>query len=385
MIKKILIYCLFICFSTCTIQEKQTKSKMKILFVLERFPWFTKTIILNQMIGLLNFGHEVYVYAEEGMDPKKASNIINTYDIYNRMYYQKLPPNLESFNIIICQYGMLAKSWIQLKKTHNLKAKFIVFFRGGDVSTDRHVKRYEYDEVFDQADLLLPICDYFKYLLIRMGADSKKIFVQYSGVNCERFTAKKKSFESSDCLHIISVNRLAEEKATLDVLKALKVLIDDGENVHYTIVGEGPDRKKIETYIKQHDLDDHVDLIGWANHDALTKLLQTADVFVLPSVVPRRGSAEAIPNAIKEAMLMGLPVIATYHGGNAELISHKINGLLVPERDVDSLVDAFSYLIQNPSCWASLVEKAQKKVKAMFCMHKLNNLLEKRCYNVLGW
>ena len=205
------------CFYTVYGERKTKQTKMKILFVVDKFPWFTKVVILNQVMGLLDRKHDVHVYADSGMKPYEVSDVVKKYNLYKRTYYQELPPNLESFDLIVCQYGTLAKPWIKLKKTHNLKAKFVVFYRGGDVSTDRHVRRYECDEVFDQADLILPICDYFKYLLMRLGCNPNKIFVQYSGVDCERFAQKVQTFKSSGCLRIISVNRLFEEKTTLDV------------------------------------------------------------------------------------------------------------------------------------------------------------------------
>lgn len=71
---------------------------------------------------------------------------------------------------------------------------------------------------------------------------------------------------------------------------------------------------------------------GWAKTEDIIKELNTSDIFVLPSVTAQDGDQEGIPNALKEAMAVGLPVIATDHAGNSELIDHMQSGILVEEK-----------------------------------------------------
>ena len=115
--------------------------------------------------------------------------------------------------------------------------------------------------------------------------------------------------------------------------------------------------------------------MGWNSHDAIVKLLHKSHIFVLPSITAQNGTEEGIANALKEAMLSGLPVVTTYHGGNIELIDDR-TGLLVPQRDVDLLVKSIECLITQPEKRRTFGRAGRKKVLKMFDSKKLNQQLE---------
>src|SRR5579872_5831732 len=100
-------------------------------------------------------------------------------------------------------------------------------------------------------------------------------------------------------------------------------------NVEFLIVGDGPERANLEKLIKSLNLQNHVILCGWKTQEEVIELLNESHIFVLPSIKSADGNEEGIPNALKEAMAMGLPVIATFHAGNNELIRDGITGYLV--------------------------------------------------------
>lgn len=344
---------------------------LRILFIIEKFPWHTKAILFNQMKGLEARGHTVEVFTYRGLSPYEVDQEYLDYKIFDKIYYGEMPL-LDNFDVVVCQYGNLGKEYIKLKKIlPNKKPKFVTFFRGGDITTDRHMMLGGYDELLAESDLLVPICKYFKHKLIILGCDPKKIVVHYSPINCKRFNPVKFKSRFNEKVRIISVNRLEEEKAVDIVIKAIKKVLMEYDNVEYIIVGNGTLRKELEDLIRANKLEGYVRLVGWKTQEEIKTLLSSAHLLILASVTPFRGNQEAIPNVVKEAMLMRIPVIATHHGGIWELIEDGLTGFLVPERSVDEMASKILYTIKNYHTLEPLVEKAAEKARSMFDMEKL--------------
>ena len=129
---------------------------------------------------------------------------------------------------------------------------------------------------------------------------------------------------------------------------AILQIIGDGEIPAYT---DFTDRLQISGVVsfmgKQHDLG---------------KYYAAADVFVLPS---RR---EGMPNALMEAMLYGVPSVATDISGCRDLISNNVNGILVPPKDPVLLAAGISYLLSNPGIAKTLGERGRETIVGNFNM-----------------
>jgi glycosyltransferase involved in cell wall biosynthesis len=102
--------------------------------------------------------------------------------------------------------------------------------------------------------------------------------------------------------------------------------------VRLAIIGDGPERARVEAAVVEHGLDGRVWISG--ERADVPAILRRLDCFVLPSV------AEGISNTILEAMATGLPVVATRVGGNPELLEDGLTGSLVPPSDPESLAKA---------------------------------------------
>jgi len=143
------------------------------------------------------------------------------------------------------------------------------------------------------------------------------------------------------------------------------------------VVGEGALRGELERLIGELGVGAHVRLLGWRSHDEVIRLCGSAHLMVAPSVTAANGDQEGIPNAVKEAMALGLPVVATRHSGIPELVEDGVSGLLVPERDVDALADRLAYLIDHGDAWATMARAGRAVVEADFDIEKLNDSLER--------
>ncbi len=155
---------------------------------------------------------------------------------------------------------------------------------------------------------------------------------------------------------IISAGRLAEEKQFGILIKAFSILHKNYPDWSLTIWGEGPERESLERLIQLEGLEKSVVLPGTTQQ--LFNELSKASIFALTS------RFEGMPNALCEAMGLGLAVVATdCLTGPRELIDDKKDGFLVPVDDIEALVKALKTLIQDESLRKEFGQRAAEKMK----------------------
>lgn len=140
---------------------------------------------------------------------------------------------------------------------------------------------------------------------------------------------------------IVSVGRLLPQKNQKMLIKAFSKVHRSYPDYELVIYGEGPERNKLEGTIKELHLEKAVTLAG--RNKNIFEALLTAEMFVLSS------DFEGMPNALMEAMSVGLPVISTRVSGADEIIVNGKNGLLIDCGDEDGLSNAMMTYISNPS------------------------------------
>jgi glycosyltransferase involved in cell wall biosynthesis len=136
---------------------------------------------------------------------------------------------------------------------------------------------------------------------------------------------------SDDTVRLISVMRLNAKKRPLklvDLMRALNARLPKDRSVRLTIVGDGPERARLQRAIARHGLNDQIQIVGRRTQPEIRELLAASDVFVLPTV------RESFGIAALEARCAGLPVAAMKESGVASLIEHRREGLLA-ESDVE--------------------------------------------------
>ncbi len=116
-------------------------------------------------------------------------------------------------------------------------------------------------------------------------------------------------------------------------------------------------------------------------HEDVVKNLETSHICLMPSVTAEDGNQEGIPNVLKEAMAMGLPVVSTRHAGIPELVQDGVSGYLVAERDSTALATALLQLIERPQQWGAMGQAGRVMIEKEFAVDgnyaKLESLLEK--------
>lgn len=158
---------------------------------------------------------------------------------------------------------------------------------------------------------------------------------------------------------LIFVNRLAPQKDPLTLVKAIR----DLPSVKLMMVGDGSLRSEVERFIHDNGLASRVILTGkrWD----IPNLLAASDVFVFSS------RWEGLPYAIIEAMVAGLPVVATRVGGVPELVEDGITGFLVPPKDPKALAEAIQKLLDDPDLRCRMGQAGRKKALKEFTLERM--------------
>ena len=334
------------------------KKKLNILVVVGHFPVVSEVFVLNQVTGLIDRGHNVELFALGKSSNSVMHYAVVKYDLLNKITYGTITKSmLKKFDIILCQFGTLGKQFAEFKKKYDLKAKLVTCFRGCDTSYVLRRQKNAYAHLFEIGDLFLPVCECFKQKLISVGASVEKTIVQHSAIDCSLFQFKDRTIPGRGTIQIMTASRLVPKKGHVYMLRALVHIVKKYPNTHYTIIGSGRLKAQLYQLVQQLGLASYVQFIGAVPHNELVNILDKADLFVLPSVVDSQGDSEGIPNALKEAMVTGIPVISTYHSGIPELIQHNHSGLLVPEKDALALSESVMYAIENPMVCKIMAKK----------------------------
>lgn len=354
---------------------------LKILCILDTFPVLSQTFVLNQITGLIDRGHDVHIYANRKGNQTLAQSSVKEYNLVERTYYSSMPENL-NVDLVLCQFEQFFRLYKNLKSRYHIKTKKVITFIR-DIKVTTEITPQD-QELFQECDYLLPVCHYLKKILIQKGCEARKIIVQHSAIDCERFTSVTRPSPQQRPIHIVTTAALNEKKGLEYAIQAIALVRKKYPDITYTIVGEGHRRQALRELIISLHAQDIIHLVGQRTHTELAQILDTAHLFMLPSVISKSGYVEGIANALKEAMSMRIPTIATYHSGNAELITHGVSGLLVPERDVLALARSIEHLIEHPEIWPAMGKAAREKVEAEFETDRENDRLVQVFNTILG-
>src|SRR3989440_6688420 len=161
---------------------------------------------------------------------------------------------------------------------------------------------------------------------------------------------------------VLFVGRLVERKGVSHLVDAVSQLLP-GADVRLVIVGDGPERARIEARVRERGLDGRVAVRGQVSDAELQAAYAGADAFVLPAVVDRRGDTEGLGVVLLEAMNHRVPVIASAIGGITDIVEDGVSGLLVPPGDAPALAAALARFARAPEVAAGLGEAGYRPLR----------------------
>jgi phosphatidylinositol alpha-mannosyltransferase len=181
-----------------------------------------------------------------------------------------------------------------------------------------------------------------------------------NGVNLNEFSPKGEKFKEflDGKLNLLFVGRIEERKGLIYLLKAFEILKRKYQNLRLIVVGEGPERKNCEDFVKEKNLKDVV-FLGELKGKELFKIYRTGHIFCAPSIF-----GESFGLVILEAMASGLPFVAFANDGyKSWLKGKKGEKFLVPPKNYVLLAKKIEILIKNPQKRKELSLWGQKEAK----------------------
>jgi glycosyltransferase involved in cell wall biosynthesis len=191
---------------------------------------------------------------------------------------------------------------------------------------------------------------------------------EYQGKALQKKSAKRKT--------LMALGRLANQKGFDILIAAFGIRAPRHPDWDLNIWGEGPEHANLDALVKNLGLSDRVRVCG-ATSSPYEKLVDS-DLYVMSS------RSEGFPLALCEAMACGLPVVSfDCLSGPGELITHGVNGLLVPPLDMAALVESLSRMMSDESLRRKMAEQAGKVIDR-FSIEAAIGLWEERIRQSIG-
>lgn len=199
-----------------------------------------------------------------------------------------------------------------------------------------------------RADALIAPSRYLARTLSSWGVAAEKITPIYNAVDCPTVVPAKIPL-TVKC-KLITVGRLISIKQIDRIIRVVGAI----ENAGLVIVGDGPERQRLEALTRERKLLERIYFAGKRTEAETLAMMAASELFVLNS------THEGLPHVVLEAMSLGLPVVATAVGGTPEVVHDGINGVLIAPQADDELRAALSRLAASPAERKRLAEQGRR-------------------------
>ena len=207
-------------------------------------------------------------------------------------------------------------------------------------------KFYRIKKVYNKKiDWIITPSEFYKQKMIEDGIGEKHITAIHNFIELDKY-----NLEIQDDGYGLYIGRLSKEKGIFNLIEAFSNI----KNQRLYIVGEGPERKRIESIITEKGLNDKIILVGYINQEEVKEYLRKARFVVVPSIW-----YENCPYSVMEALAIGKPVIGADIAGIPELVKDKVNGFLYKYDSILDLKSKMEIMYENPE----LAKKYGKKGK----------------------
>lgn len=192
--------------------------------------------------------------------------------------------------------------------------------------------------------------------------DKTKLTTIHSGVDMEKFS----SYFDSDWLRttyqieknivvIGNTSAISEQKDYFTFVKVAERLLTQNKNLHFFIVGDGPDRKRTEDFVDEMKLENHITFTGFV--DNINEVLPSLDIFLFTS------RTEGLGTSVLDAMAAHVPIVTTAAGGVSEMVEHEKNGLMYSVKDVEGITEGVNRFLKDMDFAKSMAEEGKNTVR----------------------
>jgi len=238
----------------------------------------------------------------------------------------------------------------------------------GDISAVKKIPFHpSFLKVFKNIDAFVVLSKKIEEELINCNFLKSKIYLIPNGVDIKRFTIfegkkmLKEKYGFGNKKIVVFVGRLSEEKGIEFLIQAFKNL--NIQEKYLLVLGEGPLKEKLISYAENLDISGKINFWGFC--EDVSDYLKMSDLFVLSSI------SEGLSNALLEAMVTGLPVVATRVSGNMDVIEDGVNGFLVEPGSPEALASAMKKILDDENLGRKMGEANRKKIVENYSIDKV--------------
>lgn len=355
--------------------EDTNSSKKAILHLIDTTgPGGAETVFINLLSELEKTGfHNVVVLRGEGWVADRVRSIgvepflIDSKGSFNLSYLRSLRKLLQEKRIDLIQAHLLGSSvYGALLALLSCKPMIATFHGAVDLADKERFLRAKFFLIGLGASRIVCVSEQLqKELSTRIKLPARKLKLIYNGVDPNRFHGqtnldlKTELGLPPNSTLVVSIGNIRPAKGYEYLVEAAVRLLELDDNVHFVVVGH--QRKAVfEKLLEQIGQCPRSPRIHWLGfREDVVDILQQADIFLLPSV------SEGFSISTVEAMMAGVPVIATRSGGPEEIISNAELGYLIPKRDSSAIVDAILDL-KLPEKRKRVINEARKVANEKF-------------------
>lgn len=217
-----------------------------------------------------------------------------------------------------------------------------------------------------RCDRIIVVSNKLKEKVLSIENKLRNIITIYNGADPEKFrhipkdTARRMLGIKKQDKMILYIGNLIAIKGVDNLIKAFAKLLekyDKKESMTLFLIGDGDERGNLTNLAKTLLVENKVSFLGAKPHNEIPLWLNAADFFVLPSL------SEGFPLVIPEAMMCGVPIVATNVGGISEAITNKNTGLLIEPDNVDAISEAISLYLKDEQFTQDIVRNAKSSSK----------------------
>jgi phosphatidylinositol alpha-1,6-mannosyltransferase len=225
--------------------------------------------------------------------------------------------------------------------------------------------------VFRRAAGIMAVSRFSAAEVLRIyGVESKKIHTVFNGVDHQRFQPCEKAavaafkcrYAPEDAIILSTLSRIEERKGHSAVLRALARLKETKPDlsIRYLIAGKGPFEPNLRDLVRELELEEQVEFLGFIAREDVNLLYSATDLFVMPSVYLKdSGSVEGFGLVYVEAGLCGTPSLGGTAGGVSDAIKDGETGYTIDGESVDAIFNILLRLVEDPDTFAEMGVKAR--------------------------
>ena len=201
-------------------------------------------------------------------------------------------------------------------------------------------------------------------------ANRKTFFTNMNYIDPQKFDKTKPFRERTiDVIFIGGINR---EKGVKELVDSVPLIIQKNSDIKIRVIGAGPMLQDLKSEVHSKNLNGYIKFLGWVDHSQLSRHLNEAKFFILPS------QTDGLPKALLEAMSCGTIPIANCVGGVVDVIEEPKNGFLLPNNEPETIANKIISILKKSDEYEEMSDAAREYVLKSHSFAKI-----KKKYNLI--